>query len=38
MAYNPFTLDDVKQKLGLSLREVEGLFADVGPLGPERVA
>ncbi len=34
MAYNQFTLDDVKQKLGLSLREVEGLFADVPPAAP----
>jgi len=34
MAYDDFTLDDVKQKLGLSLREVEGLFADVPPAAP----
>ncbi len=34
MVYNNFTLDDVKQKLGLSLREVEGLFADVPPAVP----
>lgn len=34
MAYNQFTLDDVKQRLGLSLREVEGLFATVPPATP----
>lgn len=34
MAYDQFTLDDVKQKLGLSRREVEGLFADVPPAAP----
>lgn len=34
MAYNQFTLDDVKQKLGLTLRESEGLFADVPPTAP----
>ncbi len=34
MGYENFTLDDVKQKLGLSVREAEGLFADVSPSAP----
>jgi len=34
MAYNQFTLDDVKQKLGLTVREVEGAFAEVAPAAP----
>src|SRR5947209_6412995 len=34
MAYDDFTLDDVKQKLGLSVREAEGIFADVPPSAP----
>jgi len=34
MAYDSFTLDDVKQKLGLTVRESEGLFADVPPTSP----
>lgn len=34
MAYESFTLDDVKQKLGLSVREAEGIFADVPPVAP----
>ena len=34
MAYNQFTLDDVKRKLGLTVREVEGAFADAPPTAP----
>lgn len=34
MAYNQFTLDDVKQKLGLSVHEEEGLFAAIPPAKP----
>jgi hypothetical protein len=34
MAYENFTLDDVKHKLGLSVREAEGIFADVPPASP----
>jgi hypothetical protein len=34
MAYNQFTLDDVKQKLGLSVREAEGIFAGIPPAKP----
>jgi hypothetical protein len=34
MAYETFSLEDVKQKLGLSVREAEGLFADVPPTAP----
>jgi hypothetical protein len=32
VAYDQFTLDDVKRKLGLTVREVEGAFADVPPI------
>lgn len=34
MAYQDFTLDDVKHKLGLTVRESEGLFTDVAPCAP----
>ena len=34
MAYNQFSLDDVKQKLGVSIREAEGLFAGIPPATP----
>jgi hypothetical protein len=34
MAYESFTLEDVKQKLGLSVREAEGIFADIPPVAP----
>jgi hypothetical protein len=32
MAYNQFTLDDVKQRLGVTVREEEGLFAATEPV------
>ncbi len=31
MAYNQFTLDEVKQRLGVTVREEQGLFGDVPP-------
>jgi hypothetical protein len=34
VAYNQFSLDDVKQKLGLSMNEAEGIFADLPPARP----
>lgn len=34
MAYNQFTLDDVKQKLGVSVRETVDLYAAVPPVEP----
>ncbi len=34
MAYNQFSLDDVKSKLGLSVHEVEGLFAGIPAAAP----
>jgi hypothetical protein len=34
MAYESFTVDDVKQKLGLSVREAQGIFAGVPPVAP----
>lgn len=34
MAYNQFTLDDVKHKLGVTVREKVDLFADVPPAAP----
>lgn len=34
MAYNQFSLDDIKQRLGLGVREAEGLFAEVPPIAP----
>lgn len=34
MAYNQVSLDDVKQKLGVSIREAEGLFAGIPPATP----
>ncbi len=34
MAYESFTLQDVKEKLGLSVREVQGIFADAPPAQP----
>jgi|HubBroStandDraft_6_1064221.scaffolds.fasta_scaffold544800_2 hypothetical protein len=34
MAYESFTLEDVKEKLGLTVREAEGIFADVPPVAP----
>ncbi len=32
MAYQNFTLEDVKQKLGLTVSEAEGIFAEVPPV------
>jgi hypothetical protein len=32
MAYNQFTLDEVKQKLGVTLREETGIFAGIAPV------
>jgi hypothetical protein len=34
MAYNQFTLDDVKQKLGVTTREAPELFAGIPPATP----
>ena len=34
MAYNQFTLDDVKQKLGVAVRETVDLYAAVPPVAP----
>jgi hypothetical protein len=34
MPYQDFTLEDVKHKLGLSVVEAEGIFADVPPSAP----
>lgn len=34
MAYDQFTLDDVKQKLGVTVREAADLFAAVSPVVP----
>lgn len=34
MGYENFTLEDVKQKLGLAVREVEGIFADIPGVAP----
>ena len=34
MAYNQFTLDDIKQKLGVTVREVNDLFATVPAAEP----
>jgi hypothetical protein len=34
MAYESFTLQDVKEKLGLSVQETQGIFADVPPAKP----
>jgi hypothetical protein len=34
MEYESFSLQDVKEKLGLSLRETQGIFADAPPAKP----
>ena len=34
MAYETFTLQNVKEQLGLSVREAQGIFADVLPVKP----
>ncbi len=34
MAYNQFTLDDIKRTLGLAVQEIEGAFADAPPIAP----
>jgi hypothetical protein len=34
MAYESFTLEDVKHDLGLTLRETVGVFADLPPVAP----